>query len=211
MVSSGRKAVQVEGEELTEDWFAASALDVAPALIGARLVARDCEGIIVETEAYLDDEASHAVTRRPSAYDIMCSQGRLYVYKVHTQLCLNITCGDGPGAVLLRAVEPRVGIAEMLARRRLRNPGLIVDQSRKKSLAALASGPGRLCQAFGVELGWSGEPLGRNLRIFARQAVGSIVAGPRVGISKATELPWRFCLADSPFLSRPAKGSPTGP
>ena len=198
----GRTIQGPKGPELDEEWFSSSPLDVAPALVGSWLVAGDCEGIIVEAEAYTDDEASHAVTRRPSAYDIMCSQGLLYVYKVHTQLCLNVTCGEGPGAVLLRAVQPVSGIEEMLARRRLRNPKLRIDPDKPRSLAALASGPGRLCQAFGVELAWSGEPVGRHLRFFAGRASGPVETGPRVGISKAKDLPWRFFLAQSPFVSR---------
>lgn len=202
MSRAGRTRFGSRGPKLDADWFAASPLEVAPALIGAWMVAGDCEGIIVEVEAYTDDEASHAVTRRPSAYDIMCSQGLLYVYKIHTQLCLNVTCGAGPGAVLLRAVQPVSGIEEMLARRRLRNPNLRIDPDKPRSVAALASGPGRLCQAFGVELSWSGEPVGRYLGFFGGEPAGAVKAGPRVGISKAQDLPWRFYLAHSPFVSR---------
>ncbi len=195
---------------MQEDWFAAGALEVAPALIGARMQVGDCEGIVVEVEAYLDDEASHAVTRRPSAFEIMSTYGRLYIYKVHTQLCMNVTCGQGPGAVLLRAVEPIFGVERMLERRRMRNPKLVVDIDEPRSLAALASGPGRLCQAFGVELSWSGEPVGERVRFFSGPAPGKVVAGPRIGISKARDLPWRFYVADSPFVTSPRRAPVTG-
>jgi DNA-3-methyladenine glycosylase len=153
-------------------------------------------GVIVETEAYApDDSASHSFRGRTGRNASMFGPpGHLYVYRSYgIHWCANVVCEpEGVGAaVLLRALEPIAGIEEMSRRRGLADPLL------------LCSGPGRLTQALGV----TGEHDGRSLALppFSLRAPSStieVVTGARVGISTATDLPWRYCLAGSPFVSR---------
>lgn len=178
---------------------------VAPALIGRVLVSEiggtRVAGRIVESEAYQeDDPASHSFGGPRGRNVVMFGPpGHLYVYLSYgLHLCMNVvTGGDGEGsAVLLRAVEPLEGLETMRRRR-----GTDLGQER-----LLCAGPGRLAQAFGVARGTDGLDLvagagiwlerGRRVR---RDDVG---AGPRIGIAKAVDQPWRFFEAGSPFVSR---------
>ena len=154
-------------------------------------------GVVVETEAYApDDPASHAYRGRTTRNAAMFGPpGRLYVYRSYgIHWCANVVCADeGTGAaVLLRALEPVRGIEQMRARRG-------VDE-----LALLCAGPGRLCQALGIGAGHDGLPLDRSpFELQLGTSTPEIVAGPRVGITRATELPWRYALRNSRFVSRP--------
>jgi DNA-3-methyladenine glycosylase len=181
--------------DLNHEFFARDTVTVARDLIGATLVAGGCAGRIVETEAYTTDAASHAVTRSRQATIMRETFGHIYVYLIYGMYyCLNITTErDGIGAVLIRAVEPTRGIELMCQRRDTSNVRL------------LASGPGRLCSAFGIDLAMNGKPLGQDIRILMREAEPQISASPRIGITRATELDWRFYEADSPFVSRHPK------
>ena len=166
---------------------------VAPDLIGARLHRDGAGGIIVETEAYgADDPASHAF-RGPTARNaaMFGPPGTAYVYRSYgLHWCLNVVCRRGE-AVLLRALEPTQGLAAMAARRGL-------DDQRR-----LCAGPGRLAQALGIDGGQDGAPFGPGGIATVEPAPGAeVTTGPRIGISRATDLPWRFGLAGSPFLSR---------
>jgi DNA-3-methyladenine glycosylase len=169
---------------------------VARDLVGATLLAGGAGGTIVETEAYArDDPASHSyrgATARNAA--MFGPAGHAYVYRAYgLHWCLNVVCGaDAPGnAVLVRAVEPTVGLEAMRFRRG-------VDDPRR-----LCAGPGRLCQALGVTGAHDGLPLDAPpFRIEGRSRPVEIVAGPRIGITRGTEAPWRFGLSGSPFLSR---------
>ena len=120
--------------------------------------------------------------------------GHAYVYRSYgIHWCLNLVCGSegSPEAVLVRALEPLVGLDRMRARRGL-------DEDRR-----LCSGPGRLCQALGVTGAHDGLPLDRPpFELRAAEKAVDIVTGPRVGITRAAELPWRYGLAGSPFVSR---------
>jgi DNA-3-methyladenine glycosylase len=177
---------------LDRQFFARDTLKVARELIGATLAVGGCAGRIVETEAYTTDDASHAVTRQRQAAIMAETYGHIYVYLIYgMHYCLNITTErDGVGAVLIRAVEPTRGV-ELMSRRR-----------GTPNIKLLASGPGRLCAAFGIDLSMNGQPLGEEIHITERETEPVISASPRVGITRATDLDWRFYETGSPFVSR---------
>lgn len=180
--------------------FHAPSCDVARALIGASLFVDGVGGRIVETEAYDEtDPASHSFSGRTPRNAVMFgAPGRAYVYRSYgIHWCLNVVCmpaGHGAG-VLIRAIEPTAGIERMQERRGLLDPRL------------LCSGPGRLGQALGVTHALNGLRLDRRpFRVVAGSDVRvEVAAGIRIGISKARELPWRFALAGSRFLSKPMR------
>lgn len=179
------------------NFFARSIHDVAPELIGITLLLDGVGGEIVEVEAYdREDPASHGhrgLTARNAA--MFGPAGHAYVYRSYgIHWCLNLVCGDegDPQAALVRALRPTHRLKSM---RELRG----VDAER-----ALCSGPGKLCQALGISKEHNGLPLDRPpFRLLPRAREPEVVAGPRIGISQATDLPWRYGLAGSPFLSRP--------
>ncbi|HWA18027.1 MAG TPA: DNA-3-methyladenine glycosylase [Devosia sp.] len=168
---------------------------VARELIGARFLIRGVGGIIVETEAYHpQDPASHSF-RGPTPRNraMFEGPGRVYVYRSYgIHWCLNFV-GRNASAVLIRAIEPTEGIPAMRRRRSI------------KDIRALCSGPGKLCQALGVTGDHDNLLLGDppfELTL-PTHPPASIVAGPRIGITKAVDKPWRFGLQGSRFLSRP--------
>jgi DNA-3-methyladenine glycosylase len=174
---------------------------VARDLIGC-LVAHDrCAGVIVETEAYHDSEpACHAFVGLTDRTRVLFGPpGHAYVYRSYgIHACLNAVC-EPPGvgaAVLIRALEPVEGIDLMRARRGL------------ERVEDLCSGPGKLTQALGIELADNGCDLSDGPVVIARRPRGwrdaPVAASQRIGITKATELPWRFCAVGSRCLSRPA-------
>lgn len=181
---------------LSRDFFARSVHEVAPDLIGVTLVVNGAGGAIVEVEAYdQEDPASHGYrgrTRRNAA--MFGPPGHAYVYRSYgIHWCLNLVCGEVgvAEAVLIRALEPTVGVDRQRRRRG-------VDELR-----ALCSGPGKLCQALGVTREHDGLPLDEPpFELLPREAAPEIATGPRVGITRATELSWRYALAGSPYLSR---------
>lgn len=179
--------------------FSAPSETVARALIGARLLVDGVGGLIVETEAYdRDDPASHSFdgpTPRNAA--MFGPPGCAYVYRAYgLHWCLNFVCrkaGHGAG-VLIRALEPTDRLDLMRQRRGLSDVRL------------LCAGPGRLAQALGIDRSFDGLPLYQPpFQLLAPEPglVMALVAGPRVGISKALDQPWRFGWAGSRFLSRP--------
>ncbi|MEM7243913.1 MAG: DNA-3-methyladenine glycosylase [Acidobacteriota bacterium] len=174
-------------------FFARNTLEVARDLLGCRLELGGCAGVIVETEAYRDDAASHWVTRPNTARIMGESHGLVYIYSIYgMHRCLNFTSdAERPGAVLLRALEPVSGLDLMRERR-----GVKDDR-------ALLSGPGKLVQALAVPDDAQAQPVTEVFRLERPRRRPSIVTGPRIGISKATELPWRFGIAGSRWLSRP--------
>ncbi len=176
--------------------------EVAPELVGAELYVDGVGGRIVEVEAYdHEDPAAHGYGNRRSERNasMFLRGGHAYVYRSYgVHWCLNLVCGEEgvAAAVLVRALEPLAGIDEMRARRGLGDPRL------------LCSGPGRLCQALGVTRAHDGLPLDSSpFRLVPRVVPVDVVRGPRIGISKAIELPWRYALAGSRFLSRPLRPS----
>ena len=174
------------------EFFARDTVTVARDLIGTTLVAGHCAGRIVETEAYTTDAASHSVMRSQKAAIMRETFGHVYVYLIYGMYyCLNFTTErDGVGAVLIRAVEPTRGIDRMRQRRGI------------SDIRKLASGPGRLCEAFGIDLAINGKPLGRNLKLLGRTETPSISSSQRIGITRATELEWRFFETGNPYVSR---------
>jgi len=177
---------------LTSAFFARDTIEVARDLIGTVLVVGNCEGRIVETEAYTTDDASHSVTRPRQSIVMRQTFGRVYVYFIYGMYyCLNFTTDrEGAGAVLIRAAEPTRGLELMRERR------------GSSDIRKLASGPGRLCQAFGIDLSFNNERIGRRIRVKTRNTTPEIASSKRIGISRATHLDWRFYEADSPFVSK---------
>jgi DNA-3-methyladenine glycosylase len=181
---------------LGSDFYARPVLQVAEDLVGCVVRHRLAAGRIVETEAYHESEpACHAfvgVTERTRV--LFGAPGTAYVYRSYgIHACLNAVAeseGVG-GAVLIRALEPLEGLEEMRARR-----GVQRDEQ-------LCSGPGKLTQALGIGLDLNATSLlDGPIRVEAGNAA-RVVRGPRVGITKAADLPWRFCDADSRHVSRP--------
>jgi DNA-3-methyladenine glycosylase len=189
----------VAAELLGADFFARSVHTVAHELIGCRLFYEGCGGTIVETESYeRDDPACHAyagLTKRTAT--LFGPPGRAYVYLsygIHSLLNAVAEPDGEAAAVLIRALEPSTGLDEMRVRRGDRPD------------AELCSGPGKLTEALGIGLDANGADLSAEpFALLPRELGwgGRIVTGPRVGITKAVERPWRFSLAGSPFVSRP--------
>lgn len=180
--------------ELDVEFFARDTLAIARDLIGAVLAVGKCRGRIVETEAYTTDAASHSVLRKHKAALMRETFAHVYVYHSYgVHYCLNFTTErEGTGAVLIRAAEPLEGQDEMARRRGVSEP------------EKLASGPGKLCQAFGIGIEFNGRPLGREIKLFAGQHAPIVACGPRIGITRAVELPWRFYELGNACVSRRA-------
>lgn len=167
--------------------------EVARGLLGATLLVDGVGGIIVETEAYHPtDPASHSF-RGPTPRNgaMFAGPGRVYVYRSYgIHWCLNIVAANA-SAVLIRAIEPTEGLDLMRERRGLDDP------------RQLCSGPGKLCAALGVTIAHNNQLLAAPLfSLTLARKPPPIVTGPRIGITKAVDLPWRFGVAGSRFLSR---------
>ena len=184
---------------LSRDFFARSVHEVAPELIGATLLVGGVGGVIVEVEAYdQEDPASHGF-RGPTARNaaMFGPPGHAYVYRSYgIHWCVNLVC-DVEGraeAVLLRALEPTHGLDAMHTRRGVAD------------VRALCSGPGKLCQALGITREHDGLPLDRPpFELRGRDVELHVAVGPRIGITRAAALPWRYGLAGSRYLSRPLR------
>ncbi|KQP61300.1 DNA-3-methyladenine glycosylase [Methylobacterium sp. Leaf108] len=175
-------------------FFDRPVVTVAADLVGCLLSVEGVGGIVVETEAYdRTDPASHSVngqTRRNAA--MFGPPGHAYVYRSYgLHWCLNLVCEPG-SAVLIRALEPRAGIAAMEARRGL------------SALRLLCAGPGRLTQALGITGAFDARPLDNDgFHLLGSPTPVRVVADRRIGISRAVERPWRFLAEGSRFVSRP--------
>jgi len=190
---------------LARDFFARPVEEVGRELLGATLLVDGAGGRIVELELYdHEDPASHGYRgRTPRNASMFGPAGHAYVYRSYgIHWCLNFVCAEEgvADAVLIRALEPTHGIDAMRSRR-----GVEADR-------LLCAGPGRLCQALGVTGSHDGLPLDAPpFELHARRAEPPIAAAPRIGISRAAELPWRLCLAGSPYLSRPVPRPASSP
>jgi DNA-3-methyladenine glycosylase len=178
---------------LGPDFFNRDTVAVARDLIGAHFYVHEVGGIIVETEAYHHTEpAAHSFIGKTARNTPMFgASGTAYIYRSYgLHWCFNIVCEPGC-AVLIRAIEPLQGIEVMSGRR------------QGAQLKYLCSGPGRLCQALSIDNSYSGAAVTR--APFSLQKLETevgIVVGKRIGISKAADLPWRFGLENSAFLSK---------
>ena len=183
---------------LKRDFFARSVHEVAPDLIGVTLLVDGVGGRIVEVEAYdQQDPASHGYrgrTERNAA--IFGPPGHAYVYRSYgIHWCLNLVCREEgvAEAALIRALEPTAGLDLQRGRR-------LTEEVR-----ALCSGPGKLCQALAITREHDGLALDvPPFQLVERDKVPEIVTGPRIGLTRATELNWRYMSAGSPYLSRAA-------
>jgi DNA-3-methyladenine glycosylase len=178
---------------LPHSWFAADAVELAPKLLGKIVRYRDCTGIIVETEAYTNDSASHGKVLTPRSQIMHDTYGHWYVYFTYgMHFCANVTTNKGGvGAVLIRAVQPLEGIEKMEERR------------NTFDIRNLASGPAKFCKAFGItkaENGLNSFVIYDAPEIPAKQ----IGTSGRIGIRHGTELPWRFYIKGNKFVSRKA-------
>ncbi len=180
-------------------FFSRSVHLVAPDLIGVTLLIDGVGGRIVELEAYHHtDPAAHSFRGKTARNSVMFGPaGYAYVYRSYgIHWCLNFVCEPegSASAVLIRAIEPMHGIAAMRRRRRVLDERL------------LCSGPGRLCQAIGVTAAQNGLALDQPpFELHARNGSVEIAVGPRIGITKAADLPWRYGLKGSRFLSKAFK------
>lgn len=185
------------GPRLRRSFFARSVHAVAPDLIGATLLVNGVGGVIVEVEAYHHtDPAAHSFRGETARNAVMFGPpGYLYVYRSYgIHWCMNAVCEEkgSASAVLLRALMPTQGLALMRRRR-----GVAAD-------IALCSGPGKLCQALGITDAHNGLPLDAGpIALYARAEKPEIVIGVRIGITKAVDLPWRYGLKGSRYLSKP--------
>jgi DNA-3-methyladenine glycosylase len=187
------------GERLGVEFFDRSVHLVARELIGCRLFYAGCGGTIVETESYeRDDPACHAYVGLTERTEVLFGPpGRAYVYLsygIHSLLNFVAEPEGEAAAVLIRALEPTAGVAEMRARRG--------DRPERD----LCSGPGKLTEALAIGLEQNRADLARDPFLLLGPAPswrGEVVTGPRVGITKAVELPWRFAAAGNPHVSRP--------
>src|SRR6202040_1208811 len=184
------------GKPLKRAFFGRSVHQVAPDLIGATLLVNGVGGIIVEVEAYHHTEpAAHSYRGATPRNRVMFGPpGFIYVYRSYgIHWCVNFVCEKegSASAVLIRALQPTHGIAAMQRRR-----GLHDERS-------LCSGPGKLTEALGISDEHNGLPLDASpIALHARANKPDIVAGPRIGITRAVELPWRYGLKGSKFLSK---------
>jgi len=184
-------------KRLTRSFFRRSVHEVAPDLIGATLLVGGVGGVLVEVEAYdHTDPAAHSFRGPTSRNAVMFGPpGFAYVYRSYgLHWCLNFVCEPkgSAAAVLIRAIEPTTGLPVMRRRRGMTDP------------RQLCSGPGRLCEALAVTEAHYGLALDEPpFALYARPGEVEVITGPRIGITKAIEKPWRYGLKGSRFLSKP--------
>ena len=185
------------GKQLKRAFFDRSVHEVAPDLIGVTLLVDGVGGIIVEVEAYHHTEpAAHSYRGLTPRNAVMFGPaGFVYVYRSYgIHWCVNFVCekAGSASAVLIRALEPTHGIGAMRRRR-----GLHDERS-------LCSGPGKLTEALGITHAHNGLALDKPpMALYARAGEPDVVTGLRIGLTKAVDLPWRFGLRGSKFLSKP--------
>jgi len=191
------EAAPKSGKPLKRAFFARSVHEVAPDLIGATLLVNGVGGIIVEVEAYHHTEPAAHSFRGPTPRNrvMFGPAGFAYVYRSYgIHWCVNFVCEKegSASAVLIRALQPTHGVPAMRRRRRLHDE------------RSLCSGPGKLTEALGITQAHNGLPLDAPpIALYARLGKIEVSAGVRIGITKAVDLPWRYGLKGSKFLSKP--------
>ena len=178
---------------INQDFFARDTVKVAKELLGKIIVLNGFQGRIVETEAYSRDPASHAYTKTDRSRLMFETYGYVYVYLIYGMYCcLNFTTEKNEaGAVLFRAVEPLKGIEEMRKKR------------KTEMITHLCSGPGKLCQALGIDKNYNGLKIGNKIKLFDDGFIAeNIGTSPRIGIKDALDLEWRFFIKDNKFVSK---------
>ena len=197
MVQNRRPSQQKPGKPLKRGFFARSVHAVAPDLIGATLLVNGVGGVIVEVEAYHHTEPAAHSFNGPTPRNLVMfgPAGFAYVYRSYgIHWCVNFVCekAGSASAVLIRALEPTHGIPAMRRRRGL-------HEAR-----SLCSGPGKLTEALGITHAHNGLALDAPpIALQARVGTVEVISGMRIGITKAVELPWRYGLKGSRFLSKP--------
>ncbi|MBU0460479.1 MAG: DNA-3-methyladenine glycosylase [Nanoarchaeota archaeon] len=180
-------------ESLPQSFFTQDTLKVAQELLGKIISVKGFLARIVETEAYGQDPASHAFKRTERSNLMYATYGHVYVYLIYGMYnCLNFTTEDEkPGAVLIRAVEPLNNIEQLKLNR------------KTTKITNLCSGPGKLCQALGINKNLNGLPLGKEVKLFDDGfVVKKIGQSSRVGIKDALELQWRVYIEGNEFVSK---------
>jgi DNA-3-methyladenine glycosylase len=197
MAQNRTSSAQTPGKPLKRAFFGRSVHEVAPDLIGTTLLVDGVGGIIVEVEAYHHTEPAAHSFRGPTPRNLVMfgPPGFAYVYRSYgIHWCVNFVCekAGSASAVLIRALQPTHGIPAMRHRR-----GLHDERS-------LCSGPGKLCEALGITDKHNGLALDAPpIALHARMGKADVVNGVRIGLTKAVELPWRYGLKGSRFLSKP--------
>ena len=197
MAQNRTAAAQNLGKPLNRAFFGRSVHAVAPDLIGATLLVDGVGGLIVEVEAYHHtDPAAHSFRGPTPRNRVMFGPpGYVYVYRSYgIHWCINFVCEQegSASAVLLRALQPTDGIPLMRRRRRLHDE------------RSLCSGPGKLTEALAITQAYNALPLDAPpIALYARVGKAEVASGVRIGITKAMELPWRYGLKGSRFLSKP--------
>jgi DNA-3-methyladenine glycosylase len=187
----------VLGKKLKRAFFGRSVHEVAPDLIGATFLVNGVGGIIVEVEAYHHTEpAAHSYNGpTPRNHVMFGPPGFVYVYRSYgIHWCVNFVCEKegSASAVLIRALQPTHGLAAMRRRRGLEDE------------RALCSGPGKLTEALGITHAHNGLALDQPpMALHARTGTVDVVSGIRIGLTKAVDLPWRYGLKGSRYLSKP--------
>lgn len=181
--------------QVSKKFFEQDAVDVAKKLLGKVISYNGMQGMIVETEAYKKDPASHAYKLTPRSEIMLKTHGKFYIYFIYGMYyCLNITTNKGDvGAVLIRALEPVKGIEKMM-----KNRG-VADMKN------LTSGPGKLCNAFGISKKLNGTSVDGKMKVldYKKFKSSEIIASKRIGISKGNDLDWRFYVKNNEFVSFP--------
>ena len=196
MAQNPTSTEQKLGKPIKRAFFARSVHEVAPDLIGATMLVNGVGGIIVELEAYHHTEPAAHSYNGPTPRNLVMfgPPGFIYVYRSYgIHWCINFVCekAGSASAVLIRALEPTHGIAAMQRRR-----GLQDERS-------LCSGPGKLTEALAITHALNGLPLDAPpIALFARPRKVDVVTGLRIGLTKAVDLPWRYGLKGSKFLSK---------
>ncbi len=186
--------LKIYNKILKKEFFNRDTVKVAQDLLGKILSYKNNSGIIVETEAYKDDQASHAFHKTNRSSLMFNSYAKFYIYFTYGNwYCLNITTEKNkPGAVLIRALQP------------LNNIRLMQKRRKTNELYNLTNGPGKLCQAFNIDKILNGTSLNEKIKILDNKLLKNfkIIRTTRIGISKAKNLKWRFYIKDNKFVSK---------